>query len=135
MIHSRIRLMLATFLVFCGSAFAGDGELIFEDGFESGGTTAWEYELTISNYLAWCDVTVGGAPPSDAGEIVVYVPPGTVVALHADPLPAFVWGYWEGTDGDAGSHDTSQTTTATMTSDKLIQACCPFSGNDCEPFP
>jgi len=135
MFHSRIRFLLVAFLLSSSSAFAGDGELIFEDGFESGGTTAWEYELIISNYLAWCDVTVGDAPPSSAAEIVVYAPPGAIVPLHAAPLPAFVWGYWEGTDGDAGSHDTSQTTAVTMTGDRLIQACCPFSGDDCEPFP
>jgi hypothetical protein len=130
-----IRLLLAAILSWSTAAIAGDGELIFEDGFESGGTTAWEYKLTISNYLAWCEVTVDDNAPSAAAEIVAYFPPGTVVPLFAEPLPPFVWGYWVGTDGDVGSHDPSQTTTATMTGDKTIQACCPFAGDDCGTFP
>jgi hypothetical protein len=135
MIHSPTRFLLAAFLMSSSAALAGDGENIFNDGFESGGTTAWEYALTIENYLAWCSVIVDDAPASTASQIIVHFQPGAVAQLHADPLPAFVWGYWVGTDGDAGSHDLSQTTTATMTSDKLIQACCPIAGQDCGQFP
>ena len=131
----RTRILLATFLAFSTVAFAGVGELIFEDDFESGDTTAWEYELHISNYLAWCSVTVDDAAPSTSAEIIVYVPPGTVVPLFAEPLSSFVWGYWVGTDGDSGSHDTQQTTVVTMGADKHIQACCPFAGDDCGVFP
>jgi hypothetical protein len=54
-------------------------------------------------------------------------PAGTVVNLGAMASASFfVWGYWVGTDGDtSAAHDTSMTTTVTMTASKTVQACCP----------
>jgi Divergent InlB B-repeat domain len=78
--------------------------------------------LTISDYLNWCSVTVNG----DGG----YIPMaafvvGSVVQLDASPKPAYVWGYWTGTDGDTGSGDTKMATTVTMDASKEVVACCP----------
>ncbi len=80
--------------------------------------------LTITNYLDWCSITVDG----DGG----YIPTaaylvGTVVDLDASPKPGYVWGYWNGTDGDTGSGDPKMATTVTMTASKEVFACCPQS--------
>lgn len=91
----------------------------------TGGPTT--YTLTITNYLGWCDLTengtkypgLGGAPPA------MSFPPGTVVDLSAVPNGLFIWGYWTGTDGDTGAHDTNMSTTVTMNGDKTVGACCP----------
>ena len=88
------------------------------------------FTLKVENYLSWCNVAVnGGTAASDATQ-TISVAPGTVVTLHADPLSStFVWGYWRGTAGNTGAaHDTSQSTTVTVSSDNMVvQACCPFA--------
>jgi hypothetical protein len=90
------------------------------DGGPDGGNVA--VILTLSNYLDWCTVTVNG----DGGyqPMAAYVV-GTVVDLDASPKAGYVWGYWDGTDGDMGSGDPKMATTVTMTTSKEVFACCP----------
>ena len=83
--------------------------------------------LTISDYLGWCSVSVNGGASTSA-PLPMSFTVGTVVHLSGDTIApgVFVWDYWRGTDGDTTSaHDTSMTTTVTMTTDKTVQACCP----------
>ena len=85
------------------------------------------YTLTVQNYLDWCDVTENSTVYPASVPPVMSFAPGTVVNVNAEAATVFVWGYWTGTDGDTTSaHDTSMTTTVTMTSNKTILACCPF---------
>jgi hypothetical protein len=84
------------------------------------------YTLTVNNYLDWCDLTENGTKYPASTPPPMSFPAGTVVDLNAVPNYIFVWGYWTGTDGDTtAAHDTSMSTTVTMTSDKAILACCP----------
>ncbi len=98
----------------------------------SGGDT-----LTINNYLSWCNVTVNGGSGSSAPSQMLTETDGAKITVTATPLATFVWGYWQGTDGDAGgaSHDqgtgTDHTTTITMSGNKTIDACCPEPGQGC----
>jgi hypothetical protein len=89
--------------------------------------------LSINNYLAWCTVT----EQSEAYMMSMEFPTGTVVNLDAMPVAdSFVWGYWTGTDGDTTTaHDTSMSTTVTMTGNKMVQACCPFTTAPSTPCP
>lgn len=84
------------------------------------------FTLAINDYLDWCTFTANGVTFTSSKTLTF--PAGTVVNLHADPNPNFIWAYWTGTDGDTTSgHDTSQSTTVTVTSDKSVVACCPFA--------
>ncbi|HVV52039.1 MAG TPA: hypothetical protein VHO06_20390, partial [Polyangia bacterium] len=84
------------------------------------------YKLSVANYLDWCDVTENGTTYVESAPPDMTFAPGTVVHLNAVANRIFVWGFWTGTDGDtSAAHDTSMTTTVTMTSDKTIEACCP----------
>jgi len=98
-------------------------DTIFVDGFEN-------YVLTIDNYLAWCSVSVNGAAAT-ANPPPTPFSPGTVVPLFGQPVSAtFIWGYWRFTD--VPGHDTNQNTTVTMTSDRTVFVCCPFTnGTGC----
>jgi hypothetical protein len=101
-----------------------DAELIFDDGFQPP-------VLTVNNVLSWCSVSEDGGSPSTAATISTSYPHGTVVALYAQPASViYVWGYWAGTDAAIinGSNDTSQNTAVTMSIDRTVTACCPFSG-------
>ncbi len=81
------------------------------------------FTLTINDYLNWCGITENGSAYSATKSF----PNGTVVNLNGTALSGFVWGYWTGTDGDkSAAHDKNQMTTATMSSDKTVLACCPF---------
>jgi hypothetical protein len=87
-----------------------------------------QYVLTIDDYLAWCSVSVDGGVPTTTPP-PAFFHDGSVIPLQAQPASVqFVWGYWTGTDGDHGTNDPSATTTVTMSSDKNVFACCPFSG-------
>jgi len=96
---------------------------IFAGGFET------IFTLSISNYLDWCTISVDGATSATTIPDTSYRE-GTVVTLAGAPASAtFVWGYWTGTDGDTTpSHDTSMTTSVTMSSDRSVLACCPING-------
>ena len=95
---------------------------IFLNGYE-------QFTLTIDNVLAWCSIHENGGTGYSLSAVFNQ---GTVVDLSAAPQPGFIWGHWEGTDGDTGSGDTNQTTTVTMTSDRAVIACCPFpNGTGC----
>ena len=119
------KLLGALMLSLSGIASAQDSnDEIFGDGFEI------LFTLTINNFEAWCVVSVDGSSYAPAIPAASYRI-GTVVDLSAQPATMeFVWGYWTGTDGDTGpAHDHSQNTTVTMTADKSVLACCPFSGS------
>jgi hypothetical protein len=90
---------------------------------------AGTFTLKIENYLSWCSVTEQGTDESSTALVTMTFPAGTVVDLNAMALSStFVWGYWVGTAGDTTSaHDTSMSTTVTMTANKTVQACCPFA--------
>jgi hypothetical protein len=122
----RVRSFLgALILSLSGVASAQDAnDEIYGDGFEI------LFSLTISNFEAWCTISVDASPYAAAIPTSSYRI-GTVVDLSAQPATMeFVWGYWTGTDGDTGpSHDHNQNTTVTMTADKSVLACCPFSGS------
>lgn len=94
---------------------------IFASRFES-------FALTIDNYLAWCNVTVGNDAPTSA-DISKAFPDGTVVPLHAEPADPFVWGFWTGTD--TGGIDANQDAEVTMSTDRNVFVCCPLSGGTC----
>lgn len=87
--------------------------------------------LTVCNFLSWCAVSVDGAAASTQGTIRVDVPAGTVVSLMGDHdgSGAFVWGYWQNTDGDPGppDFDVDMAATVTVNDDIFVQACCPFA--------
>ena len=97
------------------------------------------FALKIEDYLNWCNVAVNGgavstADPQNFGPF----PAGTKVNLVGDTASSasFVWGYWRGTDGDtSGTHDTSKTTTVTITKDTVVQACCPLVSSPTTPCP
>jgi len=100
------------------------GEEIFPNGFEA------PFTLTINNDSAWCNVTIDDGSPDSSLAITAPIFPGIVAKLHADPLPFFDWGFWNGTDDGDGF--TQQDTTVTMTSDRSVEVCCPIPGNsDC----
>jgi len=102
------------------SAFAVDE--IFRDGFAI-------FTLTIDNYLAWCTVSENGAAYSASADFH----DGTVVQLRATPNVGFAWGYFFGADSPT-STDIGQDhyNSATMTSDRNVQACCPSTvGGTC----
>ena len=96
---------------------------IFPGGFEQ------MFTLSIDNFLAWCDVSVNGDPPTSAPPPSAFEQ-GRVIPLHGDPADAnyFVWGFWTGTDG--GDHDTNMDTTVTMSADLIVHVCCPDIGLD-----
>jgi hypothetical protein len=87
------------------------------------------FTLTLENYLSWCSVTEAGTSEGTTATVTMSFPAGTVVDLNAMAASnVFVWDYWVGTDGDTtATHDTSMSTTVTMTKDKTVQACCPFA--------
>jgi hypothetical protein len=105
----------------------------------AGGAATSGFTLTIQNYLSWCNVTENGTaydPPAQAPAMTF--PAGTVVNLMGATANStnFLWGYWVGTDGDtSASHDTNMTTTVTMTSNKVVQACCPLTSAPTTPCP
>lgn len=101
----------------------GGSDTIFVYGFE-------DYVLTIDNYLAWCSVSVNNAAAT-ANPPPTPFTPGTVVPLFGQPVSAtFIWGYWRFTD--VPGHDINQNTTVTMTSDRTVFVCCPFTnGTGC----
>ena len=54
--------------------------------------------------------------------------------IGAPTSSSFIWGYWTGTDGATGSpaQDTSTHTTVTLSADKNVTVCCPFTnGTGC----
>jgi len=95
-------------------------------GAGEGGTT---FTLKVEDYLSWCTVSINGGTGSITATQSLTFSPGTVVNLMADKASStFEWGYWVGTAGDTTSaHDTAMGTTVTMSGDKTVQACCPFS--------
>lgn len=98
-------------------------DAIYANGFET-------VTLTIDNRLAWCSVSQNGDPPSNLALTHTDYPQGVVVALHGEPATSeFVWGYWQGTDADAGANDYNQTASVTMSADKTVLACCPFAAS------
>ncbi len=103
---------------------------IFASAFET------QAQLTVTDYLNWCKVSVNGAQPTAFPGTYPFTP-GTVVSLSADPLTGFIWGYWTGTDGvDPVTHaDTSQSTTVTMWVDRSVFVCCPFADGTGCPAP
>lgn len=110
-----------------GSVAMAQGDEIFPNGLEA------PFTLTITNDVAWCSVTIDGGLPASTGIITASIFPGIVAQLHADPLPGFIWGFWNGTDD--GNGYTVQDTTVTMTSDLGVEVCCPipppFGHPDC----
>jgi hypothetical protein len=92
---------------------------------------AGTFTLKMNNYLSWCLVTEQGTDEGITDPVTLSFPAGMVVNLHAmAESTSFMWGYWFGTDGDTtAAHDTNMTTTVTMTKDKIIQACCPITGD------
>lgn len=105
---------------------AGGSDTIFANGFEN-------FTLTIDNFLAWCSVSVDGGVAT-ANPPPTQFPPGTVVPLFGQPVSStFIWGYWRFTDAEpGGGHDTSQSATVTMSADRTVFVCCPFTnGSGC----
>ena len=100
------------------SVAAVSGDEIFPNGFEA------PFNLTITNDVAWCSVTIDGGPPDISGTIMASIFPGITANLHADPRDGFIWGFWNGTDDGDGF--TMQDTTVTMTSDRSVEVCCPI---------
>jgi hypothetical protein len=94
------------------------GDEIFPNSFEA------PFNLTISNDVAWCSVTIDGGAPDSSGTIMASIFPGITAQLHAEPLPGFDWGFWNGTDD--GNGYTQMDTTVTMTSDRSVEVCCPI---------
>jgi hypothetical protein len=101
----------------CGSSSTGGG------GTPDSGPTSG-FNLVINNYLAWCAVTVDGAPLSSSASYNFDA--GTVVNLHAEGEPTFTFAFWTNTDDN-----TDNTTTVTMTSDKNVLACCDNATEHC----
>ncbi|MEO7325890.1 MAG: hypothetical protein ABIW82_13780 [Dokdonella sp.] len=103
------------------------GDTIFVYGFE-------DYVLTINNFLAWCTVSVNGGATTPNPPPTPFTP-GAVVPLFGQPASAiFIWGYWR--DTDVPGHDTNQTIAVTMTSDRTVFVCCPFTdGTGCPADP
>lgn len=101
----------------------GGSDTIFVYGFE-------DYVLTIDNFLAWCSVSVNSAATTPNPPPTPFTP-GAVVSLFGQPVSQnFIWGYWSGTD--VPGHDGNQTSTVTMTSDRTVFVCCPFTnGTGC----
>jgi hypothetical protein len=98
--------------------------------------------LTFNNFAVWCKITVNGTDVFDGSNPPAKpYPIGTVVNLAGDakttsPAGQFIWGYWVGVDPNATVHDTSQTATVTMDTDKTVFVCCPFSdGSGCPATP
>ena len=93
------------------------------------------FTLHVTNVLNWCDLTVDGATTKASSPPDATYSAGTVVHLGGAPTSSsFIWGYWTGTDGATGTpaHDTNAMTTVTMSSDKSVSACCPFTnGTGC----
>ncbi len=100
--------------------------------------------LFIDNFLAWCAVTVtqpAGATltdPATSASNSLTAPIGTVVVLHGEPASAsFEWvpaggtGGWSG-DIDPGQDGKSKDVTITLTGEKSVSVCCPFTdGTGC----
>ena len=98
-------------------AVVADDE-IFPNSFEA------PFDLTITNDVAWCSVTIDGGAPDRSGTISASIFPGSVAQLHAEPLAGVIWGFWNGTDDGDGY--TQMDTTVTMTSDRGVEVCCPI---------
>lgn len=99
-------------------------------------------ELTVKNYLNWCDVSVAGGAASTAAVQTVCVADAMKVDLTATAASAtFKLGDWHHTDGDSGSGDPGTVTgnppssAAAITvsaSKKCAWICCPFTdGTGC----
>jgi hypothetical protein len=103
-----------------------------------------EVKLTVSNFLAWCAITVAqpsGAtlanPPTSATNSLTE-PAGTVVVLHGAPASAaFEWVPAGGVGGWSGAIDPGQDpkgtdVTVTLDASKTVDVCCPFTdGSGC----
>lgn len=100
-------------------------------------------KLTINNVLSWCTISITNPATTlpngaTAASNVVSFPDGTVVHLHGDKASSsFKWatsaseGGWQ-MGVDAGQDPVSQDTVVTMTSDKTVKVCCPFTnGSGC----
>jgi len=92
------------------------------------GTGCGGVELTIYNYLHWCNVSVDGTlePLMEQETICVGAAPVNVTAVNQ---ASFIWGSWEyGTASTQGT-GSDHATTATVTSGTAcIVACCPDPG-------
>jgi hypothetical protein len=109
------------------------------NGGAGGAGGAVGFTLEIQNYLDWCSVVENGGTAVLVSPPTMTFPAGTVVQLEGMKAGStFVWGYWTGTDGDlTAAHDTSMSTTVTMTANKKVQACCPLTSaptTPCTPF-
>jgi hypothetical protein len=108
-----------------------------QDLLQSGDGAAAMATLKLEDYAGWCSVTVNSGTPGTADQTLTF-PVGTVVHLSGDTasVTLFQWGYWIGTAGDVSvAHDTSMTTTVTMSGDKTVQACCPDKSSTPVPCP
>jgi hypothetical protein len=127
-------LMPLVLLAACGgSSDGGSSDGGSSDGGADAGST---FTLHITNDLKWCNITVDGTTTTAASPADKSYAAGTVVHLSAVPTSGtFIWGYWTGTDGasaTAPNHDTNATTTVTMSANKSVTACCPFTnGTGC----
>jgi len=96
-------------------------------------------QLTVKNYLSWCNVSVNGGTASSAAVQTVTVPSGTV-NLTATPLTTPAPGFqlyahtWHHTSGDTGPGEagtvTGMTSAATVMfpGTKCVWVCCPNAG-------
>jgi hypothetical protein len=140
-------------LAACGSSSGGDGTEGSGASTGSGGhTTAGTgatssssgsgtcsgdtpVELTVLNYLSWCDVTVAGGASSSAATIKTCVADGTVTLTQKAESSAFQLGDWYGVSGDTGkgtpgtvAGSTSTATISVSGSSACVSVCCPFTG-------
>jgi len=108
---------------------------------QAGGGGAACVNLTVKNYVSWCNVRVGAGAASTASTQTVCVTPGAVTVAAA-PLTGFILGNapWHDTDGDTGGTGEAGTRTgneaiATVTvgsTAKCAWVCCPFTnGTGC----
>jgi hypothetical protein len=137
----RLQLVAASCLaaLACGTSYDSSG------GQGTPGTTTGNtHNLTLSNFEAWCAITVaqpdGTSLPNGAtaANNVVALPAGTVVKLHGEAAgSAFEWvpaggrGGWSGAI-DPGQDRLAKDVTVTLDGDKTVNVCCPFTnGTGC----
>ena len=100
-------------------------------------------QLTVMNYLSWCNVSVNGGTASSAPAQTVSVTPG-MIPLTAAPLQFFALSnnMWHHTTGDTGAGEAGMVTGTTSAAKVNVSAsgtcvwvCCPGDAGHPNPCP
>lgn len=141
-VRLKLSAALAGLVCACGSSM--DSTTATGPTGSTGTTGSTSFNLTLSNFEAWCAITVtqpaGTTLPAGASgsNNVVAFPSGTVVKLHGEPASSyFEWapstghGGWSGAI-DPGQDPISKDITVTLTENQTVNVCCPFTnGSGC----